>query len=104
MTKLIIIILLITTCLGLIGCFHILTMHPDQSLDIEDLFSFGCNVVVGLLCVTAAALIVRSMSQIQFSVQIPLSFFFYAWRNSIYNGAARRFNALFSSLKTETSF
>lgn len=45
-------------------------------------------------------LIVRWIALVKLSAQIVLSFFFYSWRNSIYDGAARKFIELFSNLET----
>ena len=104
MTRSIIVILLIVNCAVIFGGVHLMASHPDQSLAIEDYFSFGWNAVAGLVSVSAALLIVSGMYQIQRGTQILLSFFFYAWRNSYYGRAGRRFTRLFSSLETGISF
>jgi hypothetical protein len=104
MARFIIVVFLIISCAVIFGGMHVMASHPSQSLDMEEFFSFGWNAAAGLLCVGVAILTVSWIYQIQHGAQFILSFFLYAWRNSYYGRADRRFTGLFSSLETGISF
>ena len=104
MKKTIIILLLIATCLAFIGSISMLASDPGRDLDMEEFFLSTWYGFAAVLCLTAVMFIVRWMFQVRLSAQILLSFFFYSWRNSIYDGDTRRSLTLFPSLETQTRF
>ena len=97
MTKAIFIILMIATCVAFIGSISILTNDNGQNLDLEGIFLSTVNGGVAVLCVAAAILFIRWLNQVIISFQIIPRFFFYSWRNAVYDGAARRFSLLLST-------
>jgi hypothetical protein len=102
--KLISVILLIATCVAFVGSVSIAVRDPGSDLDMEELFLFAWNEIVAMPCAPAIAFVILWMIQITISAQILFSFFFYSWRNSIYDGDTPGFKMLFSSLETKSSF
>lgn len=103
-TKFFTIMLLISICLTFTGIIHILAPDTVQDVDVGDCSFSILNRVVDPLCEGAILFILRCIAQVQISLQILLSFFFYSWRNTIYKRIARRFSFLFPSLETVLDF
>ncbi len=104
MTKFIVIILLIANRIMFSVRINILARDFGRDLNAARLSLSNWTWDVTLLFWAVVRLTVRWIALVKLSAQILLSFFFYSWRNSIYDGAARKFIGLFSSLETETSF
>jgi len=104
MTKFIVIILLIANRIMFSVRINILARDFGRDLNKARLSLSNLAWDVTMLFWAVVSLMVRWIALVKLSAQIILSFFFYSWRNSIYDGPARKFIALCSSLETKTSF
>ena len=104
MTKFILIILLIVNRIMFSVKVNILDRDFSRDLNIarSALSNYTCSVAS--LSAAVIKLTVRWMIQVKISGQIVLSFFFFSWRNSVYNENGRRNSALFSGLETSLGF
>lgn len=93
----IILMVLLTTCVGVIAGAHTLASQSGLDPDVADNIAVGLNFILVASCAIWAGLIARMINQIKLSKQIILGFFFYSWQNSIYSRTHLILSSLFQA-------
>lgn len=82
---LIVLLILTVTCLGVIVSDHATVTLSGLAPDVAENIPVGLSCILVTVSAILVALIARLINHVKLSRQIILSFFFYSWRNSIYN-------------------